>query len=401
MSSYDVKDKWWTSPFNWHEEVRKDLSLPPKVFFHDATLRDGEQTPGVVFRKEEKVAIAKKLDEVGVDRIEAGMPAVSKEDMEAIKEISSLGLNAKVMTFSRAMPADIDRAVECGADGAVVEVPSGVPRLKFQYNWSHEDIIERSITAIKYAKDKGLYVNFFPFDTTRADFDFLKRLVGEVNEKAHPDSVCVVDTTGCILPRAMGFLVKELRRLVDIPIEVHTHNDIGCGIATSLAAVEAGAQVVQVCANSLGERTGNASLEEVSVALKTMLGVETNIKYEKLFELSQLVEKLSGMRLGAQKPVVGEITYVRETGLGIDALQKEPRVGYSVHPEFVGRKYRFVLGKKSGKPSIEIRLQEMGLEATEEQMRVMLDQVKLKSIEKKSWLTDDEFREIASGVIGN
>ena len=278
--TWDVKDKWWTSPFNWEEDVRKDLSLPAKVEIHDATLRDGEQTPGVVFRKHEKVAIAKKLDEIGVDRIEAGMPAVSKEDMEAIKEISSLGLNAKIMTFSRAMPADIDRAIECGADGAVVEVPSGLPRLKYQYNWSQEDIIERSITAVKYAKDKGLFVNFFPFDTTRAEFDFLKRLVGEVAEKAKPDSLCVVDTTGCILPRAMGFLVGELGRLVDIPIEVHTHNDLGCGIATSLAAVEAGAQTVHVCANGLGERTGNASLEEMAVSLKTMLGVDTSIKYE-------------------------------------------------------------------------------------------------------------------------
>ncbi|HJP12795.1 MAG: 3-hydroxy-3-methylglutaryl-CoA lyase [Nitrospinota bacterium] len=399
--TWDVKDKWWTSPFNWEEDVRKDLSLPAKVEIHDATLRDGEQTPGVVFRKHEKVAIAKKLDEIGVDRIEAGMPAVSKEDMEAIKEISSLGLNAKIMTFSRAMPADIDRAIECGADGAVVEVPSGLPRLKYQYNWSQEDIIERSITAVKYAKDKGLFVNFFPFDTTRAEFDFLKRLVGEVAEKAKPDSLCVVDTTGCILPRAMGFLVGELGRLVDIPIEVHTHNDLGCGIATSLAAVEAGAQTVHVCANGLGERTGNASLEEMAVSLKTMLGVDTSIKYEKLEELSQLVEKLSGMRLGAQKPLMGEITYIRETGLGIDALQKEPRVGYSVQAEFVGRKYRFVLGKKSGKPSIEIRLKEMGLDATEEQMRTMLDQVKLLSIEKKSWLSDAEFLEIAKGVLGN
>jgi methanogen homocitrate synthase len=399
--TWDVKDKWWTSPFNWEEDVRKDLSLPAKVEIHDATLRDGEQTPGVVFRKDEKVAIAKKLDEIGVDRIEAGMPAVSKEDMEAIKEISSLGLNAKIMTFSRAMPADIDRTIECGADGAVVEVPSGLPRLKYQYKWTEDEIIERAVTAVKYAKDKGLFVNFFPFDTTRAEFDFLKRLVGEVAEKGKPDSVCVVDTTGCILPRAMGFLISELKRLVDIPLEVHTHNDLGCGIATSLAAVEAGAKTVHVCANGLGERTGNASLEEVAVSLKTMLGVDTSIKYEKLEELSQLVEKLSGMKLGKQKPIMGEITYIRETGLGIDALEKEPRVGYSVQAEFVGRKYRFVLGKKSGKPSVEIRLKEMNLEATEEQMRTMLDQVKLLSIEKKSWLSDEEFLEIAKGVLGN
>ncbi|MBI3024911.1 MAG: 3-hydroxy-3-methylglutaryl-CoA lyase [Candidatus Tectomicrobia bacterium] len=399
MSSWDVKDQWWTSPFNWEAEVRKDLKLPAKVQFHDATLRDGEQTPGVVFRKDEKVAIAKKLDEAGVDRIEAGMPAVSAEDMEAIKEISSLGLKAKILTFSRAMPADIDRAAECGADGAVIEVPSGVPRLKYQYNWTHEQIIERAETAIKYAKDKGLFVNFFPFDTTRAELDFLKRLM-TAGAKAGADTVCIVDTTGCTTPRGMAFMVRTLKKELDIPIEVHTHNDNGMGVATSLAAVEEGAEVVQACVNGLGERTGNAPLEEVAVSLKALLGVETNIKYQKLAELSQMVEKLSGMRLGAQKPLMGRISYVRESGLGIDALYKEPRVGYSVHPAFVGRKFEIVLGKKSGKPSIEIKLNEMGLKATEEQMRVMLDKVKLKSIEKKGWLEGEEFRQIAKGVLG-
>ncbi|MFQ5896596.1 MAG: 3-hydroxy-3-methylglutaryl-CoA lyase, partial [Nitrospinota bacterium] len=242
--SWDTKE-WWVSPFNYHEEVRAGLSLPSRVALHDATLRDGEQTPGVVFRKEEKVAIARMLDEVGVDRIEAGMPAVSREDAEAIKEISSLGLRARVMVFSRAMPEDIDRAIECGVSGAVVEVPSGVPRLKYQYTkWSEKDIIERSVRAVSYAKDKGLFVNFFPFDTTRAELSFLKRLVGEVVERAKPDSVCVVDTTGSTLPRAMAFLVGELRREVDVPLEVHTHNDLGLGVASSLAAVEAGAEVV-------------------------------------------------------------------------------------------------------------------------------------------------------------
>ncbi len=399
--SWDVKDKWWTSPFNWEEEVRGPLSLPERVTIHDATLRDGEQTPGVVFRKEEKVAIARMLDDIGVDRIEAGMPAVSQEDAEAITEISSLGLKAKVMTFSRATVEDIDLAVRCGVDGAVVEVPSGVPRLKYQYaKWTHQDIIERSITAIKHAKDKGLYVNFFPMDTSRSEFPFLKRLVGEVAAQAKPDSVCVVDTSGCMLPRAMFFLVSELRREVDIPIEVHTHNDLGMGVATSLAAVEAGAEAVQVCVNSLGERTGNASLEEVAVSLKTLLGVETSIKFEKLAALSSAVEKYSGMRLGPAKPLVGEITFTRESGLGIDALKREPRVGYCIHPGFVGREFRMVLGKKSGKPSIEIKLQEMGMEATEEQMRTMLDRVKKMSIEKKGWLDENEFREIAEGVLG-
>ncbi|MFQ6111852.1 MAG: 3-hydroxy-3-methylglutaryl-CoA lyase, partial [Nitrospinota bacterium] len=365
----------------FNEEVRRETSLPDKVALHDATLRDGEQTPGVVFRKEEKIAIARMLDAVGVDRIEAGMPAVSQEDAEAITEISSLGLKSKVMVFSRAMPEDIDRAVQCGVWGIVIEVPGGLPRLKYQFKWSEDEIIERSVRAVSYAKDKGLFVNFFPYDTTRADLPFLKRLVGEVVGRAGPDSVSVVDTTGCILPRAMRFLVGELRREIDIPIEVHTHNDLGLGIANALAAVEAGAQVVHVCINGLGERCGNAALEEMAVSLKALMGLDLPIKFEKLSELSRMVEELSGVRLAANKPLVGDISFTRESGLGIDVLLREPRVGFSIHPEFVGRKFRVVLGKKSGKPSIELK-------------------VKRRSIEKKAWLEEGEFREIVKDVLG-
>lgn len=136
------------------EEIRKTFSIPDKVIIHDATLRDGEQTPGVVFRKEEKLALAKALDSIGVDRIEAGMPAVSEEDMEAVKEIVKLGLNSKIMVFSRAMPADIDKAAECGVWGIVLEVPIGLPRLKYQFNWSVEQVIEINVNAINYAKEK-------------------------------------------------------------------------------------------------------------------------------------------------------------------------------------------------------------------------------------------------------
>ncbi len=397
--TWDTKD-WWTSPFNFNKQDRRGGSVPSKVALHDATLRDGEQTPGVVFRKEEKIAIARMLDEVGIDRIEGGMPAVSQEDAEAITEISSLGLRAKVMVFSRAMPEDIDRAVQCGAWGSVIEVPSGLPRLKHQFKWGEDEIIERSVQAVSYAKDKGLFVNFFPYDTTRAELSFLKRLVGGVVERAGPDSVSVVDTTGCILPRAMGFLVNELRREIDIPIEVHTHNDLGLGIANALAAVEAGAQVIHTCVNGLGERCGNAALEEVAVSLKALMGVDLPIKFEKLSELSRMVEELSGVRLAANKPLMGDISFTRESGLGIDILMSEPRVGFSIHPNFVGRDFRIVLGKKSGKPSIEVKLKEMGIAATEEQMRVMLDRVKRRSIEKKTWLEEEEFEEIVKGVLG-
>ncbi len=392
-------ENWLTSEVNYWEEVRKDFSLPAKVLFHDATLRDGEQTPGVVFRKEEKIEIAKTLSELGVDRIEAGMPAVSEEDFQAIKEIVSLKLPAKVMAFSRVMPKDLDNALECGVWGVVLEVPSGEARIKYQMGWTEEQVIERSVTAVKYAKENGLFVNFFPYDTTRAKYSFLERLLSEVMEKGGPDSVSVIDTTGVALPSAIGALVRKVKDLVKVPIEVHAHNDFGLGVAGTLSAVENGAEVVHVCANGLGERCGNAALEEVAVCLKALYGVETNIKYEKLYETAQLVQKLSAVQMAQNKPVVGRLPFCRETGLGMNVVLEHPTVLFPIKPEFVGQKIQMLLGKKSGKPSIQVKLDELGLSATEDQIAEMLQLVKSKGIEKKNTLTDDEFKVIANKVL--
>jgi len=392
-------ENWLTSPVNYWEEVRKNFTLPKKVLFHDATLRDGEQTPGVVFRKEEKVEIAKKLSELGVDRIEAGMPAVSEEDAQAIKDIVSLKLPAKTMVFSRAMPKDLDNAIECGVWGVVLEVPSGEARIKYQMGWTEDQVIERSVTAVKYAKDNGLFVNFFPYDTTRAKFSFLERLLSEVMEKGGPDSVSVIDTTGVALPSAIGALVRKVKSLVDVPVEVHTHNDFGLGVAGTLSAVENGAEVVHVCANGLGERCGNAALDEVAICLKALYGVETNIKYEKLYETAQLVQKLSAVQMAQNKPVVGRLPFCREIGLGMNVVLEHPTVLFPIKPEFVGQKIQMLLGKKSGKPSIQVKLDALGLSATDDQVAEMLQLVKAKGIEKKNTLSDDEFKVIADKVL--
>ena len=386
---------WWTSEVNFLEEIRENFSIPDKVIIHDATLRDGEQTPGVVFRKEEKIALAKALDSIGVDRIEAGMPAVSEEDMEAVREIVKLGLKAKIMVFSRALPADIDKAAECGVWGIVLEVPCGLPRLKYQFNWSIEEVINRSVKAINYAKEKGLYVSYFPYDTTRAEIPVLRTLLREVTNKSQPDSIAVVDTTGCALPEGIKFLVGEIRKISPLPIEVHTHNDLGLGVANSLAAVEAGAEIVHVCINGLGERCGNTALDEVVICLKTLLGVNMDrIKYNRLYEISRLAEQLSGIKLAANKPLTGEVTFKRESGLGIDVFKKEPTVAFSIHPAFVGRKFEMVLGKKSGRPSIKMKLEELGIETTDEKIAELLGKVKQKGAEKKGVLSDDEFKAI-------
>jgi len=392
---------WWTSEVNFLEEIRKSFNIPDKVIIHDATLRDGEQTPGVVFRKEEKISIAKALDAIGVDRIEAGMPVVSEEDAEAVREIVQLGMNSKVMVFSRAMRVDIDKAVECGVWGIVLETPIGLPRLQYQFNWGIEQIIEKSVDTINYAKEKGLYVSYFPYDTTRAEVPVLQKVLREVTNKSRPDSLAIVDTTGCALPESIKYMVREIKKIADLPVEIHTHNDLGLGVAGALAAVEAGAEVVHTCVNGLGERCGNTALEEIVITLKTLLGVNMGrIKYDQLYKLSQLVTELSGIKPAVNKSLVGELTFTRESGLGIDVYQKEPRVAFSIHPGFVGRKFEAVLGKMSGRPSIKMKLDELGVKTTDEKIAEILTKVKQKGIEKKGLLSDNEFEAILKEALG-
>lgn len=391
---------WWVSHYNFDEKIRSGFEFPDRVQIHDATLRDGEQTPGVVFRLEDKVAIAKALNDAGIDRIEAGMPAVSREDFEAIRAIVKLGLDSKVMAFSRAVKGDIDQAVEAGVWGVIMEVPAGLPRLKYQFEWTPAQVLERSIETVRYAKKKGLYVVFFPYDTTRADLTDLQEIVGGVVEKSDPDAVAVVDTLGSALPETMRYLVGEVKKLAGgRPIEVHTHNDFGLGVATSLAAVSAGAQVVHVAVNSLGERTGNAPLEETSAALKVLYGLPMNVRLDRLVPLSHLVAQLSGLPVARNKPIVGEITFSRETGAGIDMLTKHPTVVLPIHPRVYGREVAMVLGKKSGRQSLQIKLESWGRTATDEQLREMLELVKEKAIAKKMYLSDAEFGVIASQVL--
>ena len=395
-----VSDDFWVGPLNYSDDVRNQLDLPERVEIHDVTLRDGEQTPGVVFRIEEKLEIARALDDLRVDRIEGGMPAVSAEDTRAIEEMAQLGLRARLMTFCRATPADVDLSLKCGADGVIIEIPCGLPKLKYQFSkWSEQDIIERSAETVAHAKAAGLYTVYFPYDTTRADLDFLDRLLGEVMERGTPDSVGVVDTMGCLLPRAMEVLIRRVRSRTQIPVEVHTHNDLGMGIATTLSAVGAGARVVHVSVNGLGERSGNAALDEVAVGLRALYGLESKIRFGKLEEVSRLVQRLSGYPLAPGKALTGLNTFTRESGIGIDMLYERPLAMFSVAPAFVGNRPRVVLGKKSGATSIRVKLEENGLKLEEEdKIQAALAEVKRRSIERKSLIDDDEFREIVQSV---
>ena len=397
-NKYLQENKWWVSPYNFVAEVTDSFDLPQKVEIHDATLRDGEQTPGVVFRKEDKIRIAQKLDEVGIERIEAGMPAVSEEDFQAIKEISKLGLKAKIFTFARALPIDIDKAIDCGADGVVIEIPIGYPKLKFQFDWTWEDVLRKSVDCISYAKEKKMHTLYFPYDTTRAREEDLTNLLTRIMRDAPPDAVGIVDTMGCALPETIKYMVRKVKKLTGLPIEIHTHNDFGMGVATELAAVTAGAEVVHSCINGLGERTGNAALEELMIGLQMLLGIETNYKFDKLLSLCKLAEELSGVKPATNKPVIGVGNYTRESGIGVDLVMKTPLAMFATAPQFFGREGEVVLGKKSGKASITYTLEKLGIQdVSDAAVTEILMDVKAKGTEKRALLTLDEFKEILAG----
>ncbi|MDJ0270137.1 MAG: hypothetical protein NXY59_06295 [Aigarchaeota archaeon] len=382
-------DKWWVSPYNFSEEARSSLSFPKQVYIHDVTLRDGEQTPGVVLRSEEKLAIARELDAVGVHRIEAGMPVVSKDDFNAVKAIAREGLKAKVFAFARLVKEDIDAAVEAEVSGIIVEGPVGVPKL-MQFGWSGESVVEKAVSGVEYAKQHGLYTVFFGVDGTRADLNFLKNLYQTVVREAKADAIAVVDTFGCATPEGFRYLVREIRKSVEVPIEVHCHNDFGLGTACSVAGLSAGAEVVHVSVNGIGERAGNAALEEVSLTLELLYKVRVGLNYPKLVQLSKLVERLTGFKMPPNKPVVGDRVFTRESGISVAGWMKYHLGSEAYLPELVGNKHDVLLGKKSGRHSIEWKLKQLGLECSQEELQPLADKVKELSIERKGPISEQE-----------
>ncbi|MBC7332115.1 MAG: 2-isopropylmalate synthase [Synergistetes bacterium] len=388
-------ENWWVSPYNFKEEIRRGWNLPSRIQIHDATLRDGEQIPGVVLRKDEKVRIAAKLSEVGIHRIEGGMPVVSDEDKEAIKEMKRLGLPSKIFGFVRAREEDIMAAADCEVDGIIIEVPISRPKLEYQFGWPIDRAIEVSLRSLSKAKEIGLYTVFFPFDTTRSEEEDLVKLLTELkNANVLPDAIAVVDTMGCALPEGMGYIVSLMKSIVDIPVEVHTHNDFGLAVANSIAALKAGAEVVHCCVNGMGERTGNCSTEEIVTVITLLMGIDIGIDLSKLQELSDLVREATGFPVPPNKPIVGAEIFSRESGIGADMIFKAPLAMFALNPSFLGKRAKLLLGKKSGMTSINFKLKEYGIELEEDKKKMLLEDVKKAGIEKKRTLTDEEFLEL-------
>ncbi len=379
----------------WTGGLNEGFALDAQVGFYDTTLRDGEQTVGVVLSPEDKLELARGLDELGIERIEAGFPRVSDDDRRAVELISRTGLDAEIWGFSRAVPADVEALVELGVGASVIESP--ISDLKLQaLGVSREKMLERITDAIANAVEHGIHVAFFGVDSTRAEPDYYAE-VYRAAVQAGAREVVVVDTIGIATPEAAEFLVRQTREWVgEVPVHWHGHNDFGLATACSLAAVKSGARWIQGTINGMGERAGNANLPEVALALRGLYGVETNLRLERVRAFSQRLRELSGYELEPFKPFVGENLFTRESGAVASQFHDPPAIEpYSA--EVVAAERRIVLGKKSGLDSIRIKAEELGLELSEDTQRELLIRVKELGTRKRGLVTDDEFRELARG----
>jgi isopropylmalate/homocitrate/citramalate synthase len=396
---------YFVSPWNYQPEVTAEFS-PPKAFeIHDVTLRDGEQQAGVEFTPDEKFRIAVKLAEAGVQRIEAGLPAVSAADAEAVRRIAAAGLPARIFAFSRCMVDDVKRALDAGVEAIVMEIPSSEHIIQYAYRWEFERAMELTIESTRFAHENGLFVSFFPIDSTRADITTFLNLIEVIARDGHMDSLALVDTFGVLSPQATAFMTRKVKERINKPLEAHFHMDFSLGVANTVTAVANGVGTAQVSVTGIGERAGNTPLEDTVMALKTMYGIDSGLDLSKLYGLSKLVRDLAGVPVPPNRGIVGDRLFHVESGIiaswvknvGSEHLTE----AFPFRPEMVGQSGpEIVLGKGSGLDSVMIWLDKLGMRpATEEQQMAILQGVKARSLEKKGLLTEDDFHKIADGVL--
>jgi isopropylmalate/homocitrate/citramalate synthase len=383
-------DSFWTGALNDSHRFDADVS------FYDTTLRDGEQTVGVVLSPEDKLNLARGLDALGIERIEAGFPRVSPDDRRAVELIRAAGLSAEIWGFSRAVEADVKALVELEVEASVIESP--ISDLKLEaLGVDREAMLERIVYAISFAVQQGVRVAFFGVDGTRADPEYFETVYKTAIEAGAQEAV-VVDTLGIASPEAVADLVGRTKEWFgrEVPIHFHGHNDFGLATAAAIAAVRAGASWIQGTVNGMGERAGNANLPEIALALRGLYGIDTSLRLDKARAFSEQLRELSGYELEPFKPLVGDNLFRRESGAVASQFHDPPAIEpYS--SELVAAKRSIVLGKKSGIDSIRIKTEELGLELSDDAQREVLARVKELGTRKRGLVTDDEFRELARG----
>ena len=373
-----------------------------KVRIFDTTLRDGEQTIGVSLSPDQKLSIAKKLVALGVDAIEAGFPVISDGEFQGVKMITAEGLSCEIVGLTRTIKTDIDAAVDAGLNSIHTFIATSDIHLEHKLQMTRDQALEKAIEAVEYGKSCGLQVEFSAEDATRTDREFLKKVFGEV-AKAGADRVNIPDTVGYCTPEYMAELTRDTVDITKLPVSVHCHNDFGLAVANALSGIHAGASCAHVTINGIGERAGNASLEELSMALQCLpydQKYETNIKSELIYETSRYISKIAGIKVQANKAIVGDNAFGHESGIHTHGVLNNPLTYEPISPELVGRKRRLRVGKHAGIHGMNAILAEFGVKPNEEQSEQILEKVKVLGDQGKQ-ISDVELLSIASEVLGD
>ena len=372
-----------------------------KVRIFDTTLRDGEQTLGVSLSPDQKLSIAKKLDALGVDAIEAGFPVISEGELKAVKMITDEGLSCDITGLTRTIKNDIDAAVDAGLNYIHTFIATSDIHLEYKLKMTRDQALEKAIEAVEYGKSRGLQVEFSAEDATRTDREFLKKVFGDV-AKAGADRVNIPDTVGYSTPEYMADLTRDAVEVTKLPVSVHCHNDFGLAVANALSGIHAGASCAHVTINGIGERAGNASLEEFSMALQCLpyeQKYETNIKSELIYDTSRYVSKIVGIKVQANKAIVGDNAFGHESGIHTHGVLNNPLTYEPISPELVGRKRQLRVGKHAGIHGMNAILEEFGVKTNDVQSQQILNEIKVLGDQGKQ-ITDVELLSIASDVLG-
>jgi homocitrate synthase NifV len=387
----------FVSELNFLPDARQGTRVAKGISIMDTTLRDGEQTPSVVFSPEERVEIAKMLGEIGVEQIEAGIPAVSHEDVETIKRIVELGLKPQILCWCRASKGDVDAAAKTGAAAVAISLPTSDLHVSLKLKNGREGVLAMLAETVQYAKQHGFYVCFNAEDGTRSDPAFLAEYV-RTGKEAGADRFRLCDTVGALLPRTTRYLVALLKEKTALPIEMHCHNDYGLAVANTLAAIDAGAEWASTTVNGIGERAGNASLAETLLALRNFYGV-TKYNTKVLKPLASFVEKASNIRVPITAPVIGANAFTHESGIHVQGVLANPATYETFAPELVGNARRIAIGKHSGKHGIMHKARELGIELDAKSIEMLREKIRTLARKKKDSLSDEEFAQLVNETI--
>jgi len=396
---YYETGKYWVSPMNFIPEAMDTSDIQDQVLVHDVSLRDGEQTPGVAFTTRDRLELARVLSELGVDRIEFGMPIASKDSYEAFEEVLKMNLQAEIVSFCRAHPDDLDLTIKLGCKTAIIEHIVNPYMLKHVYHLDHQATVDRCVGALKLARENDIKASFMGWDASRTSLDYLKRLYTDILDQTEVESLVFVDTFGVMNPWSLHHTIKTIRSwFPGLKVEIHNHNGFGLGNANVMAAVLAGVSCVHGAILGLGERDGNIPIDEIAMMMALQLKKPTNIDLSQLYRVTKLAEQITRFKPSGTKPVTGDYYFQMEAGISIHAIEMARKAGLgdrvwaAFSPEMIGKKgYEYLLGKANGTGSIKIFMEKLGIDASDDQMKEILQIVKDRSNLVKGNVSEVEF----------